>query len=152
MKNITISYTNNTIDITKKFAEAAGKIGSKEYRELQEVRRDNPGFTINVVADKKKAPKNNYAGLDFNYMKSYIEKHDDEEKSIMAEYLELRGESEDAKAIGAKSASIFEIREWFLRQYPAIKDFYEKREKLLKPDSKKTEAKETEKTEDTAAA
>lgn len=149
MKTITISYTTNTIDITKKFAEAAGKIGSKEYRELQEVRRDNPGFTINVVADKKKAPKNNYAGLDFNYMKSYIEKHDDEEMSIMAEYLELRGESKDAKAIGAKSASIFEIRVWFLRKYPEIKDFYEKREKLLKSDTKE---KETENTEDTAAA
>ena len=149
MKTITISYTTNTIDITKKFAEAAGKIGSKEYRELQEVRRDNPGFTINVVADKKKAPKNNYNGLTFNYMKSYIEKHDDEEMSIMAKYLKLRGESEDAKAIGAKSASIFEIRVWFLRKYPEIKDFYEKREKLLKSDTKE---KETENTEDTAAA
>ena len=131
MKTITISYTNNTIDITKKFAEAAGKIGSKEYRELQEVRRDNPGFTINVVADKKKAPKNNFAGLTLNYMKSYIEKHDDEEKSIMSEYLELRGESEEAKEIGAASASIFEIRKWFLNQYPEVKGFYEKRDQAL---------------------
>ena len=140
MKTITISYTTNTIDITKKFAEAAGKIGSKEYRELQEVRRDNPGFTINVVADKKKAPKNNYAGLDFNYMKSYIEKHDDEEMSIMANYLELRGEGDEAKAIGAKSASIFEIRAWFLNQYPEIKGFYEKRKKMLNRTADESEA------------
>ena len=140
MKTITISYTTNTIDITKKFAEAAGKIGSKEYRELQEVRRDNPGFTINVVADKKKAPKNNYNGLNFNYMKSYIEKHDDEEKSIMANYLELRGEGDEAKAIGAKSASIFEIRAWFLNQYPEIKGFYEKRKKMLNRTADESEA------------
>lgn len=140
MKTITISYTTNTIDITKKFAEAAGKIGSKEYRELQEVRRDNPGFSINVVADKKKAPKNNYNGLTFNYMKSYIEKHDDEEMSIMANYLELRGLSEEAKAIGAASLSIFEIRAWFLNQYPEIKGFYEKRKKMLNRTANESEA------------
>ena len=152
MKTITISYTTNTIDITKKFAEAAGKIGSKEYRELQEVRRDNPGFTINVVADKKKAPKNNYTGLTFNYMKSYIEKHDDEKKSIMAEYLELRGESEEAMAIGAASASIFEIREWFFRKYPEIKEFYKKREQMLNPNKKKSEDEENEKTDNQTEA
>ncbi len=140
MKTITISYTTNTIDITKKFAEAAGKIGSKEYRELQEVRRDNPGLSINVVADKKKAPKNNYNGLTFNYMKSYIEKHDDEEMSIMANYLELRGLSEEAKAIGAASLSIFEIRAWFLNQYPEIKGFYEKRKKMLNRTANESEA------------
>ena len=140
MKTITISYTTNTIDITKKFAEAAGKIGSKEYRELQEVRRDNPGFSINVVADKKKAPKNNYNGLTYNYMKSYIEKHDDEEMSIMANYLELRGLSEEAKAIGAASLSIFEIRAWFLNQYPEIKGFYEKRKKMLNRTANESEA------------
>ena len=131
MKTITISYTTNTIDITKKFAEAAGKFGSKEYKELQQARRDNPGFTINVVADKKKAPKNNYAGLDFKYIESYIKDHDDEEKNIMANYLELRGLSEEAKAIGAASLSIFEIKKWFLNQFPEIKAFYEKREKIL---------------------
>ena len=140
MKTITISYTTNTIDITKKFAEAAGKIGSKEYRELQEVRRDNPGFTINVVADKKKAPKNNYAGLDFKYIESYIKDHDDEEKNIMANYLELRGLSEEAKAIGAASLSIFEIRAWFLNQYPEIKGFYEKRKKMLNRTADESEA------------
>ncbi len=139
MKTITISYTTNTIDITKKFAEAAGKFGSKEYRELQEVRRDNPGFTINVVTDKKKAPMNNYKGLNFDYMESYIEAHDTEEKTIMAEYRDLRGESKEAKAIGAKSASIFEIREWFFRQFPEIKEFYKKRENMLKSDEKKSE-------------
>lgn len=139
MKTITISYTTNTIDITKKFAEAAGKFGSKEYRELQEVRRDNPGFTINVIANKKKTTKNNFAGLTFKYMESYIEAHDDKDKTIMAEYLKLRGKSEEAMEIGAKSASIFEIREWFFRQFPEIKEFYKKRENMLKSDEKKSE-------------
>ena len=131
MKTITISYTTNTIDITKKFAEAAGKFGSDEYKELQQARRDNPGFTINVIAAKKKTTKNNFAGLTFKYMESYIEAHDNKEKTIMAEYLELRGKSNEAMEIGAESASIFEIKKWFLNQFSEIKEFYEKRERIL---------------------
>ena len=64
-------------------------------------------------------------------MESYIEAHDDKDKTIMAEYLKLRGKSEEAVEIGAKSASIFEIKKWFLNQFPEIKAFYEKREKIL---------------------
>jgi hypothetical protein len=64
-------------------------------------------------------------------MESYIEAHDDKNKTIMAEYLELRGKSEEAMEIGAESASIFEIKKWFLNQFPEIKAFYEKREEIL---------------------
>ena len=64
-------------------------------------------------------------------MEKYIEAHDDAEKSIMAEYQMLRGESEEAKVIHARSASFLEIRAWFLKTFPAIEAFYTKRAALL---------------------
>ena len=64
-------------------------------------------------------------------MEKYIESHDDEEKSIMAEYLDLRGKSAEAKELQAGSASFLEIRSWFLNTFPAIEAFYAKRAKIL---------------------
>ena len=65
-------------------------------------------------------------------MKKYISLHDDEDKSVMAKFLDLRGESEDAKAIGALSAGYIEIKAWFFEQYPEIEKFHTDREALLK--------------------
>ena len=39
---MTINYSSRTIQLTKKFAKAAEKFGSDEYKNLQEARRDNP--------------------------------------------------------------------------------------------------------------
>ena len=45
-------------------------------------------------------------------LKKYIAQHDDENNTIMAKFLDLRGESDEAKAIGALSASYIEIKAW----------------------------------------
>ena len=64
-------------------------------------------------------------------MKKYIAAHDDEQKSIMAEFEMLRGTSEEAKEALADSASYKEIKEWFLKKFPAIAEFHKKREAAL---------------------
>ena len=131
MTNITIDAKKNAIEITKKFERAASKFGSDEYKALQEVRRDYPNFTIEVIGSKSSSSKNSYKGLTYDYMKKYIESHDDDEKSIMKEFLDLRGESEEAIEACAESLSYVDIREWFLGKFPAIKAFHEKRKKIL---------------------
>ena len=98
---------------------------------LQEARRDYPGYKVTVGKAKNKEQKNIYAGLDYAYMEKYIAAHDDEEKTIMAEYLDLRGLSDEAKELQAGSASFLEIRSWFLKTFPAIEAFYTKRAALL---------------------
>lgn len=130
MTNITINTKKHTIEMNKTFAAAASKYGTPEYAELQNVRRDYPTFRIVTVA--KKSAKPEYKGLTFAYMEKYIAAHDDDEKSIMAKFLDLRGESEEAKAIGALSAGYIEIKAWFFEQYPAIQKFHTDRETLLK--------------------
>ena len=61
----------------------------------------------------------------------YIETHDDDEKSIMAEYQMLRGLSEEAQEALAKPCSYIEMKDWFLKKFPAIAEFHKKRESLL---------------------
>lgn len=40
--NIIINERNHTLEITKKFATAASRFGSDEYRELKEARTTSP--------------------------------------------------------------------------------------------------------------
>ena len=129
MTTITVSARTHSLVLTKSFAAKAAVFGTDEYKMLQEARRDYPGYKVTV--GKSKEAKNIYAGLDYAYMEKYIAAHDNAEKSIMAEYQMLRGESEAAKAINARSASFLEIRSWFLKTFPAIEEFYTKRAALL---------------------
>ena len=128
MTTITVSARNHSLVLTKSFAAKAAIFGSDEYKMLQEARRDYPSYKVTV--GKTKEAKNIYAGLDYAYMEKYIAAHD-KDGSIMAEYQMLRGESEEAKAIHARSASFLEIRSWFLKTFPAIEAFYTKRAALL---------------------
>ena len=127
---MTINYSSRTIQMTKKFAKAAEKFGSDEYKNLQEARRDNPTFKVVIVARKAAEKKDNYKGLTYSYMEKYINAHDDAEEK-MKEYKNLRGLSDEAKEALAEPCSYNEIRAWFLNAYPAITKFHEDRAKLL---------------------
>ncbi len=125
---MTINSKRMTIEVTKAFAKKASKFNTKEYKELQSVRRDYPNFE--VVVRTSKPNKNSYKGLTFEYMETYIKAHDDENNSIMKDFLDLRGQSEEAIEAMADSASYGEIKAWFFEQYPQIKKFHERRENL----------------------
>ena len=142
MTNITISARTRSLNLTKTFAAKAAIFGTDEYKMLQEARRDYPGYKVSVV--KSKAGKTDkeqdiFKGLNYDYMEKYIEAHDDD-GSIMAEYLDLRGKSAEAKELQAGSASYLEIRSWFLKTFPAIEAFYAKRAKILAKNSNTTKA------------
>ena len=126
-----INQRNQTIEMSKKFAKAAAVFGSKEYRQLQEVRQDYPNFRVVTVSRKAVAKKETVKGLSYEYMERYIQKYDDDKKSIMAEYLMLRGKTAEAEEALAESCTYLEMREWFLKKFPAIAQFHEARAKLL---------------------
>lgn len=125
---MTINSKKMTIEVTKAFAKKASKFNTKEYKDLQSVRRDYPNFE--VVVRTSKTNKNSYKGLTFEYMETYIKAHDDENNTIMKDFLDLRGQSEEAIEAMADSASYGEIKAWFFEQYPQIKKFHERRENL----------------------
>lgn len=129
MNAISINTKKNTIEITKAFEKAASRFGSAEYDMLRQARNDNPNFR--VVVAKRKAASASFKGLTFEYMEKYIKAHDDEEGSIMAEYENLRGLSDEAEAACADSLSYGEIKSWFLKEFPEIAEFHKKREAML---------------------
>lgn len=126
-----INEKKNTIELSKKEAKAAAKFGTTEYKQLQEVRKDYPTFSVVTVTRKTTTKKNTYKGLTYEYMEMYIEKHDDDDQSIMAEYLNLRGLSDEAKENLMEAHSYIEMKKWFLKKYPTIREFHENCAKLV---------------------
>ena len=126
-----INEKKNAIELSKKEAAAAAKFGTREYKALQEARKDYPGFKVVTITRKSTAKKESYKGLPYAYMETYIQKHDDENKTIMAEYKMLRGLTEEAEEALAESFTYQEMKEWFLAKYPAINKFHEARAKAL---------------------
>lgn len=132
MTNLTINNKNRTIEMTKKFAKAASRYGTEEYNVLQAARKDYSTYQVVTKSSGGKGKgKENHRGLTYEYMKMYIAKHDDEKGSIMKEFNMLRADSDEAKEILAEACSYKEIKEWFFEKFPAIKEFHEKREKIL---------------------
>ena len=118
------------IEMSKTEAKAAGKINSEKFNELNTLRTMYPTFEIEIKASAAKK-KSDYKGLTYGYMAKYIASHDDDEQSIMAEFEMLRGTSAEAQEALADSASYKEIKEWFLKKFPAIAEFHKKREDAL---------------------
>ena len=121
------------IEMTKNEAKAAGKIGSEKFKELREYQAAYPDFTIEIKAPAKR--KNEFKGLTYDYMKSYIKKHDDEDGEKMKQFLKLIGQDEDVKEEGSEAlevAGYLDVRDWFLKQFPEIKKSKENRREEIK--------------------
>ena len=68
MTNITISNATRSIELSKKFAAAAAKFGSDEYKMLQEARRDYPDYKVVEISRKNpKSNKSTFKGLTYEY-------------------------------------------------------------------------------------
>jgi len=107
-----INYTSMTIEMTKAESKAAGKVGTEAFKEMLTLMQQFPNYKIQVIARATTKKSCDYKGLTFAYMEKYIESHDDEKNSIMAEYQALRGKSDEAKELLADSCSYKEIKEW----------------------------------------
>ena len=96
---------NRTIEMTKVEAKAAGKITSEKFKELKAYKEAYPGFEVVIVAASRK--KSAYSGLTYEYMEAYIEKHDDENKTIMVEFNKLRAivSDEEKEDLGSMSGT-----------------------------------------------
>ena len=141
MTAISINAKNRTIELTKTFATASAKFGTPEYDQLQQARRDYPNYKVVTIARKAtKSDKPSYKGLTYEYMEKYIMAHDDENQTIMNEYLALRGNS-DADENLVDSFNYQEMKDWFLDKFPAFNEYHAKRAELIENAQKAKEAK-----------
>lgn len=122
---MTVNFASRTISLTKKEMTAARRYGSAAYKELQDARRDNPGYKVVTVTRKVKTQRETYKGLTYAYMEKYIKSHDDAQETIWREYKIYRGTPIDpADAIPAPY-TYNQMKAWFLEKYEAVAKFYE---------------------------
>ena len=110
------------IEMTKKEAKAAGKIGSEEFNVLRKLMEMYPGYEIQIKATVKR--KVEFRGLDYKYMKAYILKCNKENKAdIMNKFNDLIAQEKKDGKEGSEyleAAGYLEVRAWFLKQFPEI--------------------------------
>ena len=127
-----------TIILNKTEAKAAGKVNSPEFEELNALRAAYPTFRIVIKATKS---KDSMKGLDTNYMKKYIQAHDDEDGTNMRIFNQLRGIYEDGATEFARVATYGELKMWFLDTYPEVEDMNKAVNDILAKAKKNREAK-----------
>ena len=103
------------------FKKNAENTNSEEYAHLQQVRKENPTYTLITRQIKKNPKKETYAGLTYEYMTNYILLHETAEtkKAVLAEFNEMILISQ----CHAKSKRYPVIKKWFLTKYPEIVKF-----------------------------
>ena len=126
---IVIKSSNRTIELTKKFANAAKNYGTVEYRELQEVRKDYPNYKIVTRTVAKKS--DSYKGLTLDYMEKYLQKR--ENKDLLVAFYSKCGKDENGKKVELAPVEPYgKIKKWFLDNNAEIADFNEKKKDILK--------------------
>ncbi len=116
-----IDYVAGKIIMSREFAKAAKDTFSPEYLHLQEVKRDNPTFTIGRKTIKKNEDKETWKGLTYGYMVLYINTYEPVEtrKAVLDEFEKLIHIS---KCHG-KGKRYPVIKKWFLDKYTEVKEF-----------------------------
>ena len=116
------NFMTKKIEMTKTEAKAAGKIGTEEFKLYRQYMEMYPGFEIQVKTTTKR--KVEFKGLDYDYMRAYIEKHDDDKKSKMTKFETLIAQNKkngDEDSEHLKAANYSKVRKWFIDEFK-IKD------------------------------
>ena len=110
INNTSFDRATNTFTITKKLYNASCKYGSDEYNFVEELKKEQPGCKIVVRQPSK---RDSYNGLDYDFMKKYIEKYDKDNEEVKAKL----------NSLIADKANYLEVKNWFLEAYPEVKEF-----------------------------
>lgn len=127
MKNITINFKNNTIEISSTFAKNASNYGSEAYNALMNAKRDFPTYTVVTVKPTKKNSIS-FKGLDLKYMEKYITNKSGADSEQMKTFKTLCGNTDDELAA---RVSFGEIKVWFLNEHPEIEDARKNVEEII---------------------
>lgn len=121
MANIKINETKKVIELTKAFEKKARMYGTKEYEDLQIVRKDYPNFKVVTKTARKNT--DGFKGLTFEYMEKYIKDHDENE-NIISEFYKKCGKDENGESIDFfKSEPYAKVKKWFLKKYPVFEEY-----------------------------
>ena len=134
-----INHMNCTIELTKTEMKAAEKFGSEMYMNLRMARQDNPNYRVKLVSPSKKVDR--HKGLTADAMKKFIEKHDDENNTVLKEFYQLRGLTPEGKEDEFGCAVTYgELKQWFFEQYPQFVKMEDSVNEIMKKVKEKAEA------------
>lgn len=120
MKAITVNYNNKEIVISSAFAKKCFTPGKHEYDQLQAVRRDFPDFSLEVKEFKKNTKQEHFKGLDYDYMRYYINKVErGNAPAVLVEFEDMV----DISKCHSASKRYPVIKSWFLERYPDVAKF-----------------------------
>ena len=126
MKNtLRVNSNARVLVMDRTFAKYAANVRNEEYAILQQARQDYPTYAVVTRRIKRDPNRETYAGLTYQYMENYILTHEraDTVDKVMAEYRELRLISE----CHCKARRYPAIKSWFLKKYPEIEEFGQKK-------------------------
>ena len=118
-----IDSKNSRIIMDKTFAKNAAVYGSNEYIQLQGARQDYPEYNVVRKTIKTNPKKEGFKGLTYEYMEKYMERYNAPSETI-AEYEELRFQA------ACHSIRYPEIKKWFLKTFPEVKEWGKVKEKI----------------------
>ena len=125
-----INHKNCVIELTKAEMKAAETFGSQMYKDLREARQDNPNYRVKVVTPSKKVDR--HKGLSADAMKKFIQKHDDENQTILKEFYQLRGLTPEGEKDEFGCAVTYgELKQWFFVQYHEFKEMQDSVNKIM---------------------
>ena len=111
------------IEMSKSEAKEAGKLNTEKFHELRQFMAAYPGYEVQIKAPGRH--KVELRGLDYKYMREYIQKCNKENKAdIMAKFNDLIAQDKKDGKEGAEhleAAGYLDVREWFLTAFPEIK-------------------------------
>lgn len=121
MRDIEVLSAKQTIVLSSAFEKRARRYGSLEYKKLQAVRCENPGYQEVIRQFKKNTKQEHYDGLTYDFMRWYIVKV--ESKNDAPAVLEGLEYLINISKCHSKGKRYQTVKEWFLRRYPDVKAF-----------------------------
>lgn len=106
-----VDFINSKIVLTRKFYKAATILNTPEYTTLMQLRRDNPGFAIELREIKKKEGKKSYRNLTYKNMEEYIITLEGEESENLKEFNNV------LKLSKVQAGPYAYVKTWFLKKY-----------------------------------
>jgi len=109
-----VDFINSKIILTKKFYKAATTLNSPEYTTLMQLRRDNPGFAVELREIKKKEGKQSYRNLTYKHMEEFIIAREGEKSEVLKEFNNV------LKLSRVQAGPYAYVKTWFLTKYKDV--------------------------------
>lgn len=117
MKNYEISFENCTVTLSASFLRKASILGTKEYHEMLQLRRDLPGFQFQKAEVEKKTASQ-YKNLTYKHMREYIAASSANEAEAKATLDQMK----KVETLSKVQANPYKyVHDWFIKQFPECK-------------------------------